>query len=67
MVLTGVGVDHEALVDVAKKYFLNTTPSWQSDSTVKIDKSSVVDKSVAQYTGGMQTVSENFLNDIKRL
>ena len=57
MVLAGIGMDHEALVEHAKNFFVNSTPSWQADSSVKVDKFCSVDKSVAQYTGGIQVVS----------
>ena len=49
MVLTAVGVDHDELVDLAKKYFLRT-PIWDERDGVKVGKE---DKSIAQYTGGI--------------
>ncbi|KAM3825389.1 mitochondrial-processing peptidase subunit alpha isoform 1-T1 [Vipera latastei] len=47
MVLAGVGIEHQQLVDCARKYFLGTVPAWGSG------KAEEVDKSVAQYTGGI--------------
>lgn len=50
MVLAGVGIEHQQLVDCARKYFLGALPAWGSG------KAEEVDKSVAQYTGGILTV-----------
>ena len=57
MVLTGVGVEHQALVKVANQFFTNNPPSWQTDQSTKIDKAFKIDKSVSQYTGGIHVVS----------
>ena len=45
MVVAGVGVDHDVLVEAVQKHFVDTPPSWKTDSKV------VSDQSVAQYTG----------------
>lgn len=50
MVLAGVGIEHQQLVDCARKYFLGALPAWGSG------KAQDVDKSVAQYTGGILKV-----------
>ncbi|XP_057404581.1 mitochondrial-processing peptidase subunit alpha isoform X1 [Balaenoptera acutorostrata] len=47
MVLAGVGVEHERLVECARKYLLGTRPAWGSGAAVHVDGS------VAQYTGGV--------------
>ncbi|XP_026956266.1 mitochondrial-processing peptidase subunit alpha-like, partial [Sagmatias obliquidens] len=47
MVLAGVGVGHEQLVECARKYLLGTRPAWGSGAAVHVDGS------VAQYTGGI--------------
>ncbi|XP_060009737.1 mitochondrial-processing peptidase subunit alpha isoform X2 [Lagenorhynchus albirostris] len=47
MVLAGVGVGHEQLVECARKYLLGTRPAWGSGAAVHVDRS------VAQYTGGI--------------
>ena len=44
MVLTGVNVDHESLVDLARKYFVDAPTSWEGVEPKPIDQS------VAQYT-----------------
>ena len=50
MVLCGVGVEHEKLVDLAEKYFVEKEPSWKGV------KPGTIDQSVAQYTGGFKKV-----------
>lgn len=47
MVLAGVGVEHDHLVECARKYLLGTQPAWGSETAVDVDRS------VAQYTGGI--------------
>ncbi|XP_061460123.1 mitochondrial-processing peptidase subunit alpha [Rhineura floridana] len=47
MVLAGVGIEHEQLVDCARKHLLGTEPVWGGG------KATAVDRSVAQYTGGI--------------
>lgn len=51
MVLAGVGVEHEQLVDCARKHLLRVEPVWGSA------KAKDVDRSIAQYTGGILKVS----------
>lgn len=50
MVLAGVGIEHEQLVDCARRYLLGATPVWGSG------KAKDVDRSIAQYTGGILKV-----------
>ncbi|TMS03419.1 Mitochondrial-processing peptidase subunit alpha [Larimichthys crocea] len=47
MVLAGVGIEHEQLVECARKYLLNVKPVWGTSSVANVDLS------VAQYTGGI--------------
>lgn len=57
MVLAGVGVEHERLVEAAEKYFLDEKPIWETeDGLVVSNRNLNVDKSVAQYTGGIVLV-----------
>lgn len=51
MVLAGVGIEHEQLVECARRYLLNVKPVWGTSSTANVDLS------VAQYTGGIIKVS----------
>lgn len=50
MVLAGVGIEHEQLVECARKYLLNVKPVWGTSSVANVDLS------VAQYTGGIVKV-----------
>ncbi len=50
--LAGVGIEHEQLVQCAKKYLLNVKPVWGASTPANVDQS------VAQYTGGIVKVSE---------
>ncbi|XP_055056654.1 mitochondrial-processing peptidase subunit alpha [Misgurnus anguillicaudatus] len=47
MVLAGVGIEHEQLVQCARKYLLNVKPVWGASTPANVDLS------VAQYTGGI--------------
>ncbi|KAG9477681.1 hypothetical protein GDO78_012930, partial [Eleutherodactylus coqui] len=47
MVLAGVGIEHDQLLDCAKKYLSNVKPAWESG------KPRSIDRSIAQYTGGI--------------
>lgn len=51
MVLAGVGVEHEHLVECARKYLVGAEPAWGAPGTVDVDRS------VAQYTGGIIKVT----------
>ncbi|TNN60186.1 Mitochondrial-processing peptidase subunit alpha [Liparis tanakae] len=47
MVLAGVGIEHEQLVECARKYLLGAKPVWGATTVANVDLS------VAQYTGGI--------------
>ena len=51
MVLAGVGIEHDQLVECARKYLLNVKPVWGTSSVANVDLS------VAQYTGGIVKVN----------
>ncbi|XP_050707963.1 mitochondrial-processing peptidase subunit alpha-like isoform X2 [Eriocheir sinensis] len=53
MVLAGVGVEHDALVEYAQKYFVEIPPIWETDQSLVNVHRIAVDQSVAQYTGGL--------------
>ncbi|XP_021037991.1 mitochondrial-processing peptidase subunit alpha [Mus caroli] len=56
MVLAGVGVEHEHLVECARKFLLGAEPAWGAPGTVDVDRS------VAQYTGGIIKVERDMSN-----
>ncbi|XP_030063492.1 mitochondrial-processing peptidase subunit alpha [Microcaecilia unicolor] len=53
MVLAGVGIEHEQLTECARKYLVGVDPVWASG------KSKDVDRSVAQYTGGIIKIEKD--------
>jgi processing peptidase subunit alpha len=57
MVVAGVGVDHNVLVESVQKYFVDMKPVWEEDPDLVMPARNMpVDKSIAQYTGGMVQV-----------
>ncbi|KAK6641341.1 hypothetical protein RUM44_013050 [Polyplax serrata] len=54
MVVAGVGVEHERLLESVTKYFVDEKPIWVEDeSLVSLDSKVLVDDSISQYTGGI--------------
>ncbi|KAM4021300.1 mitochondrial-processing peptidase subunit alpha [Anomaloglossus baeobatrachus] len=53
MVLAGVGIEHDQLLECAKKYLRDVTPAWECG------KARSIDKSIAQYTGGIVKVEKD--------
>ncbi|KAG8447515.1 hypothetical protein GDO86_014861 [Hymenochirus boettgeri] len=53
MVLAGVGIEHEQLLECAKKYLQDVEPVWSSG------KPRSIDKSISQYTGGIVKVEKD--------
>ncbi|XP_040860338.1 mitochondrial-processing peptidase subunit alpha [Ochotona curzoniae] len=56
MVLAGVGVEHEHLVQCARKHLLGAQPAWGVAEAVDVDRS------VAQYTGGIVKLDRDMSN-----
>ena len=56
MVIAGIGVDHDQLVESVQRHFVDTAPSWRTDTRV------ISDQSVAQYTGGLETLEKDMSN-----
>jgi processing peptidase subunit alpha len=57
MVVAGVGVEHNALVESVQKYFVDMKPIWDEDPYLAVPTLDMqVDKSIAQYTGGIVQV-----------
>ncbi|CAG9772471.1 unnamed protein product [Ceutorhynchus assimilis] len=54
MVVAGVGVEHERLVEAVQKYFVDNKPVWEVEPVVGRKQITGVDKSLAQYTGGVE-------------
>ncbi|KAI8792225.1 mitochondrial-processing peptidase subunit alpha-like [Biomphalaria glabrata] len=61
-VIAGVGVDHEKLVSLAQKYFVEQkTPVWLPDGEVW-GKQEIETKCISQYTGGILQVEKDLSN-----
>ncbi|KAH8319825.1 hypothetical protein KR074_007120, partial [Drosophila pseudoananassae] len=52
MVIAGVGVDHEELVEHVQKYFVEDKAIWETEA-LEDSGPTQVDTSIAQYTGGL--------------
>lgn len=52
MVVAAVGVEHGSFVEFVQKYFVDMKPTWHTEALNKSE--SDADKSIAQYTGGME-------------
>lgn len=62
MVLAGVGVDHDELVEYAKKFFVDKQATWLTNPNLASDDPKVVMRSKAEYTGGMVSVEADLSN-----
>jgi len=64
MVLAGVGCDHEALIEMAEKHFVEKEPIWQAEENRSMISPVITgpDLSIAQYTGGMEAVEADLSN-----
>lgn len=65
MVIAGVGVEHDRLVELAEKFFVQRKPIWESDTAISthLNRSIELDDSISQYTGGVNAVTKD-LSDI---
>lgn len=57
MVIAGVNVDHQHLVDLTRTHFIHKKPVWFKEG----EKVATPDRSIAQYTGGMIKVPLYFV------
>ncbi|KAK4313571.1 hypothetical protein Pmani_015081 [Petrolisthes manimaculis] len=53
MVVAGVGVDHDAFVEYAQKYFVEKPAIWEENQNLSSARTIRVDNSISQYTGGI--------------
>ena len=60
MVVAGVGVDHDKLVESVQKHFVEKPAAWTEDWLLQ--KRLAPDQSVAQYTGGLETMEKDLSN-----
>uniref|UniRef100_F1L1J9 Mitochondrial-processing peptidase subunit alpha n=1 Tax=Ascaris suum TaxID=6253 RepID=F1L1J9_ASCSU len=62
MVVAGIGVDHDILVDAARELFDASKTTWAKDSSLLLPNEPPLDKSAAQYTGGDKRVVKDLSN-----
>ena len=61
MVVAGVGVDHDTLVEAAQRHFVDQRPVWETQEYGVAEVQT--DRSIAQYTGGIVS-REKDLSDV---
>ncbi|KFM72414.1 Mitochondrial-processing peptidase subunit alpha, partial [Stegodyphus mimosarum] len=61
MVIAGVGIEHDALVESCQRHFVENPPIWETESLAS-EKEIPVDNSLAQYTGGMVKLEKDLSN-----
>ena len=61
MVVAGVGVDHDTLVEAAQRHFVDQRPVWETEERGVVEVQT--DRSIAQYTGGIVS-REKDLSDV---
>lgn len=62
MVLAGVGVEHDKLVEYAQKYFVDSQPSWVKNPELASEEPNFIERPKSQYIGGMMSVEEDLSN-----
>lgn len=59
IVVAGVGVNHEELVESTQRHFVDKAPIWTEEKLVSVE----TDRSISQYTGG-QVLTEKDLSSV---
>lgn len=62
MVLAGVGVEHDRLVELAQKYFVDQPAGWVSNPSLASESPATIVRSKSEYTGGLKAVSADLTN-----
>jgi len=62
MVLAGVGVDHDRLVELAQKYFVDQPARWVTNPEIASEQPTTVQRPKSLYLGGMKAVEEDLSN-----
>lgn len=62
MVLAGVGVEHEKLVEFAQKYFVDQPATWVSNPGLSSEQPTIIERPRSQYVGGIKTVEADLSN-----
>ncbi|CAL1293081.1 unnamed protein product [Larinioides sclopetarius] len=58
MVVAGVGIEHDALIEACQKHFVERSPVWEMEN-LTLDQDIPVDNSLSQYTGGLVKVEKD--------
>lgn len=56
IVVAGIGVNHDLLVEASRKLFDSSRTIWAQNKSLLLQKELPLDGSVAQYTGGEKRV-----------
>lgn len=62
MVLAGVGVDHDQLVEYAQKYFVDKPASWIVNPNLASEQPQSIIRNKSEYVGGMKVVEADLSN-----
>ncbi|KRX61032.1 Mitochondrial-processing peptidase subunit alpha, partial [Trichinella sp. T9] len=62
IVVGGVGVDHDQLIEACNEYFEQNVPVWKRRPELLLRQIPDVDKSTAQYTGGEIRIEKDLSN-----
>lgn len=62
MVLAGVGVEHEHLVELAQKHFVDEPPVWITKSEIVSKEPETIERPKSIYTGGEATQQADLSN-----
>lgn len=62
MVLAGVGVEHERLVELAQKYFVDQPAIWVTNPDIACDEPKTIDRPKSVYQGGIQAIEADLSN-----
>lgn len=62
MVLAGVGVDHDKLVELAQRYFVDEPPNWIANPDLASDCPTSITRNRSEYQGGMKIIEADLSN-----
>lgn len=62
MVLAGVNVEHEKLVELAQKHFVDQPANWVTNSRLASDEPAIIERPKSQYVGGIVAIEADLSN-----
>lgn len=63
MVLAGVGVDHDQLVELAQKYFVDKPAIWETNPNIVSEEPKTIERPKSVYQGGLKAIEAD-LSDV---